>query len=317
MKLTRYLPLISTAVIAAALLFAGSRRYDNFLSPAVFSNILSDNAYLGVIAVGLTFVILAGGIDLSVGSVMALATVLIAKLIQDHHIHPVPAIIAGLALGALLGCAMGCLIHFFQLAPFLVTLAGLFFARGLAFVVSLESISIDHPLYSRLSAIALPLGPVELPLTAIAFLAVVVIAIYIAHFTRFGRNVYALGGSESSAALMGLPVARTKILVYTLSGLCAALGGVVHTLYIPSGNATAGSGLELDAIAVVVIGGTLLTGGIGYVAGTLLGILIFGTIQMAITFENLNSWWTRIAIGLLLFVFIVLQRLLTPRKRIA
>src|SRR5205823_2038323 len=161
-------------------------------------------------------------------------------------------------------------IHFFQLAPFLVTLAGLFFARGLAFVISLESISIDHPLYARLSGIALPLGPIEVPLTAIAFLAVVVIAIYIAHFTRFGRNVYALGGSESSAALMGLPVARTKILVYTLCGFCAALAGVVHTIYIPSGNATAGTGLELDAIAVVVIGGTLLTGGIGYVAGTLL-----------------------------------------------
>src|SRR4051794_10276102 len=213
MKLTRYLPLISTAVIAAALLFAGSKRYDNFLSPTVFTNILSDNAYLGVIAVGLTFVILAGGIDLSVGSVMALVTVLIASLIQDHHLHPIPAIGAGLALGAILGAAMGCLIHFFELAPFLVTLAGLFFARGLGFVISLESISIDHPLYNRLSAITLPIGSIELPLVAMIFLAVVLIAIYIAHFTRFGRNVYALGGNENSAALMGLPVARTKILI--------------------------------------------------------------------------------------------------------
>jgi simple sugar transport system permease protein len=153
---------------------------------------------------------------------------------------------------------------------------------------------------------------VGLPLTAMIFLVTLGAGIYLAHFTPFGRNVYALGGNEQSAVLMGLPVARTKVLVYALSGFCAALGGVVYSLYTVSGDPRAGIALELDAIAAVVIGGTLLTGGVGWVIGTLLGVLILGIIQTAINFEGtLNAGWTRVAVGLLLFAFIALQRLIT------
>jgi len=143
----------------------------------------------------------------------------------------------------------------------------------------------------------------------------VLLAVYLAHFTRFGRNTYAIGGSESSAVLMGLPVARTKMLVYAFSGFCSALGGVVFTFYMLSGYGLHAVGLELDAIAAVVIGGTLLTGGSGYVIGTFFGVLIQGVIQTIITFEGtLSSWWTKMVIGLLLFLFILLQRVFTARS---
>jgi simple sugar transport system permease protein len=146
-------------------------------------------------------------------------------------------------------------------------------------------------------------------------MAVMVAGYVVAHHTRFGRNLLAVGGSEHSALLMGLPIGPTKVAVYALNGFCAALAGIVATLYTGSGNPSMGIGLELDAIAIVVIGGTLLTGGRGHVLGTFLGILIFGTIQAAILFDGrLSSWWMRIVVGGLLLVFILLQRFFLHRK---
>jgi len=143
----------------------------------------------------------------------------------------------------------------------------------------------------------------------------VALGIWLAHATEFGRTVYAIGGSEASALLMGLPVARTTVLVYTFSGFCSALAGVVFTFYMLSGYGLHAVGLELDAIAAVVIGGTLLSGGVGYVAGTLFGVLILGIIQTLIAFDgSLSSWWTRIVIGALLFVFCLLQRGFESRR---
>ena len=304
------IPLLATVAVWAVLYIAGGIRYDNFFSLDVFLNFLRDNAALGTAAVGLTFVILSGGIDLSVGAVLALITVLVAKLVSQQGIHPLIVIPLALVLGTAIGAFMGILITFFALPPFLVTLAGLFLARGLALVISRESIAIRHPLYSALSDFSLEYFSVP----SIIFLATLAAGIYIAHFTRFGRAVYAIGGNENSALLMGLPVRRTKVLIYTLSGFCSALAGVVYTLSLPSGNANHAIGLELDAIAAVVIGGTLLTGGVGFVAGTLLGVLILGIIQTAINFEgDLDSSWTRITIGALLLAFILLQKLIQSR----
>jgi simple sugar transport system permease protein len=194
----------------------------------------------------------------------------------------------------------------------------MFLARGMGFVVSVESLEITHPWYLTLSAWRLPLGTASIPLTALVLAVVVVAGVYLAQFTRFGRNVYAIGGNEEAAVLMGLPVGTTKIWIYGLSGFCSALAGVVYTFYSSSGNASTGVGLELDAIATVVIGGTLLSGGVGSVIGTLLGVLIYGIIQTAITFEGtLSSWWTRIAIGILLLIFVGLQKLLTARTAVS
>ena len=146
-------------------------------------------------------------------------------------------------------------------------------------------------------------------------LVVVLLAVYVAHYTRFGRTVYAIGGGEQSALLMGLPVKRTKVLVYTLNGFCSALAGVVYSFYMLSGYGYYANGFELDIIASAVIGGTLLSGGVGYVVGTVFGVLIQGIIQNIIMFEGtLNSWWTRIVVGLLTLFFIVMQRALSSIK---
>ena len=329
------IPLLATAVVCAALFAAGAARFHDsgFFTARNVVNMFNDNAYLGVVAVGMTFVILSGGIDLSVGSVVALTGVVIGWAVQRRGMHPGIVIPLALLGGGLFGAAMGALIHYFRLPAFLVTLAGMFLARGWAFLISLESMALGHRWYAEASAWAIPLGnlggrrPVGLPLPAVIFLVTLAVAMYVARLTSFGRNVYAVGGNEHSSLLMGLPVGRTKIGVYALSGFCAALGGVVYTMYTLSGDPRSGVALELDAIAAVVIGGTLLTGGVGYVFGTLLGVLIFAVIQSLIIFHGtLSSGWTRIVIGLLLFAFIALQRLvakvssggagwLTRRKR--
>ncbi|WP_151735176.1 galactofuranose ABC transporter, permease protein YjfF [Paenibacillus tengchongensis] len=309
----KYIPIVVTILLFLVMFAAGSFRYTGFFSLQVLMNLLVDNAFLLVTAVGMSFVILSGGIDLSVGSVIALSTMISASLVQQLGWPPLVVIPLVLLMGAAFGSAMGAIIHYFKIQPFIVTLAGMFLARGLCYVISIDTITIDHPFYTAVAQTKIPLpGSSFLSISAVIALIVVAAAIFTAHYTRFGRNVYALGGNEQSALLMGLPVARTKVLVYTLSGFCSSLAGVVFTFYMLSGYGLHAVGFELDTIAAVVIGGTLLTGGVGYVLGTFFGVLIQGVIQTIISFEGtLSSWWTKIVIGLLLFVFILLQRVLT------
>ena len=311
--LRKHITILAAVVVYLALYAAASVRYDGFFSVPVFVNFLGNNAVLGIVAVGMTFVILSGGIDLSVGAVMSFSSVIIGVLIMEHQWHPLAAMAMAMAGGTALGALMGAIIHATGIKPFIITLAGMFFARGLAFLIHLESIAISDPRHTALAIIRL--GPV--PVTALVLLVFVIAGWYVAVFTRFGRNVYALGGSEEAALLMGLPVRRTKIAVYALSGFCAAAAGAVLTLYLSSGNHLEGVGMELDAIAAVVIGGTLLAGGIGSVLGTLVGVLMLGLILTSITtYEGtLSSGMTRVVIGLLLLVFVLLQKLLTRSLR--
>lgn len=313
----RYWPLAATISLFVAMALFGSLMYTGFFSAQVFLNLLIDNAFLVVVAVGMTFVILSGGIDLSVGSVVALSTMVLASLVEHQHVSLWLAIPGVLLMGSAMGALMGWLIQRFNLQPFIVTLAGMFLARGLCYLISIDSISITEETYTLMaqSRFAFWEGGPALGVSAISALVVLALAIYVAHGTEFGRTTYAMGGSEHSAILMGLPVARSKILVYTLSGLCSALGGVLFTFYTLSGYGLHAVGLELDAIAAVVIGGTLLSGGVGYVLGTLFGVLTLGMIQSLIMFDgSLSSWWTRIVIGGLLLVFCVLQRVFETRK---
>ncbi len=309
-------PVLVTLVLFALLCVVGGVRYEGFLAPQVFLNLLIDNAFLLVVAVGLTFVILTGGIDLSVGSVVAFTTVLVASLVQHRGWHPLAAMGLALAAGAGFGAAMGFIIQRYRLLPFVVTLAGMFLARGTATLISTESIGIDHPFAVMLASTRIPLGGgASLSLGALVALAVVGLALLVARRTQFGRTVHAIGGSEASAVLMGLPVGATLVRVYALSGLCAAMGGILYSIYTSSGYSLHGTGLELDAIAAVVIGGTLLSGGSGHVAGTLLGVLVLGIIQTLISFDGtLSSWWTKIVIGVLLLLFCLLQRLLASSR---
>ena len=321
MKLaSKYIPLAATVSLFLAMSAYGSLSYTGFFSAQAFLNLLIDNAFLVIVAVGMTFVILTGGIDLSVGSVVALSTIILAKLVEHAHWNLWLAMPLVLSLGTLFGAFMGWLIQRFRLQPFIVTLAGMFLARGACYLISIDSVSITDPAYTLLAQTRIHLWGDKAMLSISAVLALVVlgVAIFVAHFTEFGRTVYAIGGSEHSAVLMGLPVARTTVLVYALSGFCAALGGVVFTFYMLSGYGLHAVGLELDAIAAVVIGGTLLSGGVGYVFGTLFGVLTLGIIQSLVMFDgSLSSWWTRIVIGALLFVFCVLQRVFeTGRKTV-
>ncbi|MER7609820.1 galactofuranose ABC transporter, permease protein YjfF [Nocardioides sp. NPDC023903] len=310
----RYLPVLGTFALFIGMFGVGGIRYEGFADPQVFLTLLLDNAFLIVLAVGMTFVILTGGIDLSVGSNVALSTLIAARTLE-LGLPVVAVIVIVLLSGTLLGTAMGLLIHYFDIQPFIATLAGMFLARGLCYLISVDSIPIKDETFKAIAfgTITLP-GGYYLGWTAVFALVIVAVAAYVLSSTRFGRTVYALGGSEPSALLMGLPVAATKVGVYAISGLCAALGGLLFALYTLSGYSLHAVGMELDAIAAVVIGGTLLTGGRGFVIGSLLGVLVLGTIQTFISFDGtLSSWWTRITIGVLVLVFVVAQRVLTRR----
>jgi galactofuranose transport system permease protein len=309
----KYVPLLGTLVLLCVMYVIGIANYENFYNTQILLNIFIDNSFLLVVAVGMTFVILTGGIDLSVGSVVALTTMVCATLLNDGWPAPA-AMIAVLLMGAGLGFVMGCVIHFFEIQPFIVTLAGMFLARGLCYVISTSSISITDPFWKTTAQQRIALGSYTITPSVLIAVLVVLIAAVVLAWTRLGRTVYAIGGNANSAVLMGLGVGRTRIGVYTISGLCSAIGGLLLSFYMSSGDPLHAIGMELDAIAAVVIGGTLLTGGSGYVVGTVLGITVLGLIQTIITFQGtLSSWWTRIFIWGLLFVFVLLQRAVIRR----
>ncbi|MEG3615789.1 galactofuranose ABC transporter, permease protein YjfF [Isoptericola haloaureus] len=311
----RYLPVLGTFVVLALILAIGGVRYENFLSTGVLANLFINNSFLIVLAVGMTFVILTGGIDLSVGAVLALSAVSTAFLL-DAGLPVAVVLPAAVLIGSIIGFLIGLMVHVFEVQPFIATLAGMFFARGLCFVIAPESIPITDETFVALAGWDTWIGGQwRMTTSVIIALVVIAVAFYLLHYTQFGRTVYAIGGGEQSAQLMGLPVARTKVLVYVISGTCAGLGGLLFAMYSRSGYSLTGVAMELDAIAAVVIGGTLLTGGTGFVLGSVLGVLVLGLIQTIITFEGtLSSWWTKIFIGVLLLVFVVLQRVLSLRK---
>jgi galactofuranose transport system permease protein len=303
------------AVLILLVLFAGAEAFlpGNFVSPGNMSALLLDNAYLLVLAVGMTFVILTAGIDLSVGSVMAFTGILGAQLLAQGT-PTVVAVAAMLASGAAIGLLIGVLVQYFHVQPFIASLGGLFLARGLAFVVSLQSIKVEDPAILWLQQTRFRLDHLYITPTGILALLTVAVAAVVLHLTRFGRTIYAIGGSESSARLMGLAVARTKVTAYVISGSCGGLAGLLLTAYSGAGYPRNGIGTELDAIAAVVIGGTLLTGGRGYVLGSLVGVLVFGTIKTIISFMGAEQSWMQIIIGGLLLLFIVVQRAIVARS---
>ena len=314
-KFQSRLPQIATAVVLAVLYTTACFLYEGFFSLRGLVNLLTDNAALGIASVGITLVIFTGGIDLSVGAVAGFTSIFTVTLIEHHHVQPLLAAAAALAIGATLGAGMGVIIHWFQQPSFLITLAGMFLMRGCAYWITTESIGVTHPFYQRVSAFELNLGTAAtLPVAALCLLAVFLVGTVLAHFTRFGRNLLAIGSNEQSALLMGLPLGASRVAVYAFNSLCATCAGLVLVLYTGSGNPSFGLGLELDAIAVVVIGGTLLIGGRGHMFGTLLGLVIFGVIQAALIFDGrLSPAWSRIVVGALLLAFILLQRALLNR----
>ncbi|MDR1148873.1 MAG: sugar ABC transporter permease YjfF [Spirochaetaceae bacterium] len=310
---TKYLSVAAaTALFFIAFIF-GSVSYRGFFDIQTFLNLFIDKSYLIISALGMTLVILSGGIDLSVGSVVALTTMIISSLTEFAHINPFAAVLIAVIAGSIIGFLMGCIIVYWNVPPFIATLAGMFFARGCCYLISIQSISISDKTLSGMAMWKLRFGAGGgspfISLNVIIAFVMIIAVIYISLHTKFGRNIYAIGGSEQSAVLLGIPVRKTKIAVYTMNGFCSAVSGVVFSLYMLSGYGLHGQGMEMDAIAAVVIGGTLLSGGVGYVYGSVFGSLTIAIIQALIMFNGrINSWWTKITVGILLLLFIGLQR---------
>ncbi len=308
-----WLPTFAAVAILIVLMAGAQIRFGNFITPGNLSALLLDNAFLMVLAVGMTFVILTAGIDLSVGSVMAFTGILGASLLSSG-VPTVIVIPTMLVCGAAIGLLIGVLVQYFNVQPFIASLAGLFLGRGLAYVVSLSSIRVEDPAVLWLQGTRMRLGDWYITPTGIIALVVVIIGALVLQFTRFGRTIYAVGGSESSARLMGLNVSRAKVAAYVISGLCGGLAGLILTAFSGAGYPRNGIGTELDVIAVVVIGGTLLTGGRGYVLGSMIGVFVFGVIKAIISFMGAEQSWMQIIVGALLLLFIVVQRAIVSRS---
>jgi ribose/xylose/arabinose/galactoside ABC-type transport system permease subunit len=316
--LLSYAPLLTTITIFFLAYFIGAQMYPAMQKPQAFFNLFINNGSLLLVSIGMTLVILTGGIDLSVGGMIALTTAASAALLKNGT-SPGMVIPLMLVMGVTFGFILGSIIHFFKVQAFIVTLMGLFFARGMAYIISLKSVTITNSFYKTLALTQIPI-----PFVSDAYVysyalvgpLMLLVAIYLVFFTRFGRTIYAIGNNEQSARLMGLPVGRTKILVYAFSGFCSALAGIVFSISLLAGYGKFASGLELDSIASVVMGGTLLTGGVGNVIGTLFGVLIEGTIISILQYNGtLSSWWTRIGVGVLTLIFIGIQSLFYMRQK--
>ena len=306
-------PLFATAVVFGLLYAAGAAAYPRFGSARVLVSLVGDNGFLGVAAVGATFVVVSGGVDLSAGAVVAASSVGTARLVAEGW-SPAVAMSTVVLIGALFGAFLGAFIVRFALPPFLVTLAGMFLARGVAFLISPQSLPIRDPFFTVVApeTLALPLvGGATWPWSASMFLLTALLGAFVLRRTAFGRRVYAIGDDETAAAYLGVPVGPTRVGVYAVSGACAAFAGVIYSVYTQSGDPAACQGLELDAIAAVVIGGVALSGGAGGVAGSVLGVLTLGLVQTHVAFHGgLNAWWTRIFVGGLLLAFVAAGELL-------
>jgi ribose transport system permease protein len=303
------------ALVALVLLAAfATARYERFLTEENLTNVLRQNSMLGLVALGMTFVILTGGIDLSVGSLVAVAGVVAAGLAGQGT--PV-AVAAGVAVGAALGLTNGLLIAKARIQPFIMTLAMMIAARGLALVYTGEK-TISVPAAARgfveLGRGKLDLGTLSLPYPVLILLAAYALAWLVLNYTRFGRHTYALGDSEEAARLMGLNVGRVTVGVYTLSGALAGLAGVLLTSRLGTGQPVAATGWELDAIAAVVVGGTLLTGGQGGVGSTLVGMLLLALIFNIFNLEGwISPWWQLVLRGVILLAVVIVQNRLSKR----
>ncbi|MBE5798465.1 MAG: sugar ABC transporter permease YjfF [Clostridiales bacterium] len=319
----KYIMVLATIGIFLAIYIFGAILYGDkgFTKLRTFAMLFVDNAYIGISAVGMTMVLITGGIDLSVAAVASLTGMFIAYGTTVLGIDPIICMIFSIIVGVALGLGMGALVTYLKIPPFVATLTGMFLARGVCSLISRDSISIDNELIDKLAGWKMyfmtlkdgewvKIKPVAyINLNVVLFIVMIIIGTYILQKTRFGRNVYAIGGNEQSARLMGLPVDRTKMLVYGFNGLCSALAGIAYSLYVKSGWNLALQGGELDVISAAVIGGVLLSGGVGYMIGTFFGVLLKAVIPSLITFNGtLSSWWGKIITGALVLLFVALQQ---------
>lgn len=322
--------LLITVVLFAAIYLTGVIVYKdkNFGSLNSFFDMLNSNPGLIVIAAGMTMVIVSGGIDISVGSQVAMYCMMFAFFMEKKGMGCYPMIAIILLTGVVFGLVQGVLVAYFNIQPFIATLAGMFFARGMTAVISPQAINITNKQFLGLAQFKIKFpfggyvnaaGVYQQPfiyLSVVLAVAALILMFVLMTWTKFGRNVYAVGGSGMSAMLMGLNVKRTKLLVYTLNGLLTAFGGFLFCLFSPGGAVEKTQGFEMKAIAAAVIGGAVLTGGIGSVIGSLVGVLVWTTIQKFINFNGtLVNGWSDIVLGAIMSLFIILQAVFAYVRR--
>lgn len=324
--------LLITVALFVVMYIAGCIVYADkgFTHLQTFLNILINNAGLICVAAGTTCVMLTGGIDISVGSLVAMDCMFLAVGMEEWGMKSPVLMLLVLVIGLVFGVVQGFCIAYLEIQPFIVTMAGLFFARGMTAVICTDQVSIvSDALFVKLSSTKLNIpfgigayankkGVLQIPymrVTVIVALLVILLIFLMLKYTKFGRSIYAVGGNSQSATLMGLDVRKTKMKTYVLASFLASIGGICYCLNTMCGTTTQATGMEMDAISSAVIGGTLLTGGVGNVGGTLVGVLINGTISTLVkSHGKLVSSWANIVTAILLCFFIVLQAVLARVK---
>jgi ribose transport system permease protein len=287
-----------------AMLAVASFTYRDFFTYSNLSNVLRQTSMVGLISIGMTLVILTTGIDLSVGATVAISAIIAAKL---SFYSLIPAILVPLLVGAFIGGINGFIVNNFRIVPFIATLAVQMAVRGTAYLITdMKSLASNR---DNESFIALGRGYlIGIPIPVIIFLVIGIIMIIVCQRTSFGRSIYAIGGNEEAARMMGLQVKRNKMISYVLTGFLSALAGVILCARLGAGQPVSGDGWEMDSIASVAIGGTLLTGGVGGVGHTICGVLIIGFIKNIINLQgDVNSYWQKIMMGLILLLVIIVQ----------
>jgi ribose transport system permease protein len=318
----RFQSVIGLVVVVIGGIIFSPRRHGVilFLAPDNIANIIRAVSETGIIAVGMTFVIITAGIDLSVGALLSLSSVLTATIMTTAGWGLIPTVLFVVACGAAFGAAQGVISTQFRLEPFIVTLAGLQVARGLALVISNNQyINISYgdgpglapPIFSVLGD---RLFNNIVPVATLVFVVVAVVATFVLNFTRFGRYVFAVGGNERAARLSGVPITLVKISVYAITGLVSAIAGIVHAGQFNFGSANDGTGYELTAIAAVVIGGTSLFGGSGSLIGTVAGAVMLGALANVLQLNNINAALQLLATGAIIVLAAVLQSLVRRRE---
>ena len=293
-----------------------------------FLNLFISNAGLIVIGIGMTVVMITGGIDISVGSFVAMGCMMLAWMMEKGGIGAVPAVIIVLVTGIVFGLVQGFLVAYMDIQPFIVTLAGMFFARGMTSIVHTDPFNVQNEAFVKLkdTRVIVPgMGSVNrigkyvnayVEIGVIVAILIVVIMFVMLRWTKLGRSFYAVGGNRQSALMLGINVKKTRFLAHLLSGLLAGIAGYVYFLHVGSGAATHASGMEMNAIASSIIGGTLLTGGVGNIIGTFFGVLSLSTIQNIVSSAGLDqAWWTGITIAAMLCLFLVIQSVVLARKK--
>ena len=312
---------VAMYVMAIAFLGAG------FLKPQNFFNILNENASLIILSCGMSLVMITGGIDISVGQVTALVCMSCAVLLDKQNGNVVTSMCLAVAIGLAFGIVQGTLVAYLEIQPFIVSLAGLFFAKGMTTIVNANPFNVEHKEFvaMRSTRIEIPfMGsynkkgmyiPAYIEIGVVIAIAVVILLFVLLKWTRLGRNFYAVGGNAQSARLLGINVKRTKFMAHLLCSVLAGIGGYVYFMHVGSGSPSHADGAEMNAIASSIIGGTLLTGGVGNIAGTFFGVLSLSTIKNIVSSLGLDeAWWTNITVAFMLCLFLLIQSLVLRRK---